>query len=260
MENFALTEAYGLDTTKTFDEQFSQVSVEAIWTYIVALAIYLLESIFDTKQTELEARIAAEYPFSFSWYYYKARLFQLGDTLIFDDTTYKFTYPLQDETKQIVDYVAVRQREVDGVTKLQVYAAKAGKAALTVDEKAAFEAYMRQIGAAGTHFEFVSLAPDELKIDLVVTYNPQALDSTGERLAGGGKPVEEAVNAYLDGIKYSGAFSRTKLVDAVQQATGVIDVVLGDVLLNDVLTATQTFESDSGFYEAVEINVVYTAG
>lgn len=258
--NFALSEAYDLDTTKTFDEQFSKVSVEAIWTFIVALSIFLLESIFDAKQTQLEARIAAEYPFSFSWYYDKAKAFQLGDSLVFDESTYQFTYPVTDAAKQIIGFVAVRQREVDGVTKLQVYAAKAGKSALVVDEKAAFEAYIRQIGAAGTHFEFISLAPDQLKINLVVTYNPQLLDSTGERLAGGGKPVDDAVNAYLDGIKYSGSFSRTKLVDVVQAASGVIDVVLGDVELNDVVTNTQTFESDSGFYEAEEINVTYTAG
>ena len=260
MANFALTEAYGLDTSKTFDEQFSAVSIEAIWTFIVALAIFLMESIFDTEKAALEARIAAEYPFSFSWYYNKALAFQLGDLLIFDETTYKFAYPVVDETKQIVDFVAIRQREVDGVTKLQVYAAKEGKEALTVDEKAAFEAYVRQIGAAGTHFEFISLAPDQIDLELVVTYNPQILDGTGTRLSGSGKPVEEAISAYLDGIKYSGAFSRTKLVDAIQQADGVFDVVLGDVYLNDVLTNTQTFESDSGFYAADEIGVTYTAG
>jgi hypothetical protein len=49
-------------------------------------------------------------------------------------------------------------------------------------------------------------------------------------------------------------------VDAVQAATGVIDVVLGDVELNDVVTNTQTFESESGFYAAEVIVVVYGAG
>jgi len=260
MANATLTDAYGLNTSKTFDEQFSAVSIEAMWTYIVALALFLMESVFDKKQAELEARIANEYPYSAAWYYNQALLFQLGDTLVFNETTYKFSYLELNESKQVVKFAAIRQREVAGVSKLLVYAAKAAKAALTVNEKAAFEAYIRQIGAAGTHFEFISLAPDLVNLALTVTYNPQILDSTGTRLQGTDKPVVIAVNNYLNGIKYSGAFSRTKLVDAIQQAEGVLDVVLGNVHLNAVLTNTQTFESNSGFYVANVITDSYTPG
>lgn len=258
--NITLQEAYGLDATKTFDEQFSAVSLESIWTFIVATAIYLLELIIDQKQTDIESMIASDYPFSFPWYYDMARQFQLGDSLVFDETTYKFAYATPDATKQIVQYVAIRQREVSGVTKLQVYSAKANKAALSASELAAFQAYIQQIGAAGTHFEFISLAPDALTINLTVTYDPQVVGYDGTRLNGTGKPVDEAVAAYLDGIKYSGSFSRTKLVDAVQAADGVIDVVIGDVDLNGELANGQTFESPSGFFTAETINVTYTAG
>ena len=258
--NITLQEAYGLDPAKTFDQQFSTVSLEAIWTFIVASAIYLLELIIDKKETELEALIAAEYPFSFAWYYNRALAFQLGDTLAFDETSYKFAYPVQDESKQIVKFVAIRQREIEGVTKLQVYAAKAGKVALSASELDAFKAYIQQVGAAGTHFQFISLNPDLLTLNLAVTYNPQVLGYDGNRLAGGGKPVNEAIAAYLDGIKYSGSFSRTKLVDAVQAAVGVVDVVLGDVLMNGDLVNSQTCESTSGFFSASVINATYTPG
>lgn len=260
MSNFTLQDAYGLDGTKTFDEQFSAVSIEAIWTYIVASSIYLMEQLFDKKTKEVEDQIAVTYPFSTAWYYARALEFQLGDSLVFDEETYKFAYPVIDEAKQIVNHVAIRQRVIEGVTKLQVYAAKDSKAALTISELTAFQEYIKQIGAAGTHFEFISLAPDSLTINMTVTYDPQVLDFEGKRLSGTGKPVEEAITAYLDGIKYSGSFSRTKLVDAVQAADGVIDPVLGDVLLNGELNNSQMFESPSGFYNASTMNITYTAG
>lgn len=260
VSNFTLQEAYGLDSSKTFDEQFSKVSLEAIWTFIVASAIYLLEMIVDQKTTELESQIAAEYPFSIPWYFATAKKFQLGDELVFDELTYQFGYALADETKQIVKNVAVRQREISGVTKLQVFATKDAKVALTAGELAAFQSYIKQIGAAGTHFDFISLVPDNLTINLTVNYNPQIMSYAGDRLSGEGKPVDEAINTYLDTIKYGGSFSRTKLVDAVQAADGVFDVVLGDVLINDDLANTQNFESPSGFFKATVVTVNYTPG
>ncbi len=41
---------YGLDTSKTFDEQFSKVSIESILYYVVASAIYILEVLSDTRE------------------------------------------------------------------------------------------------------------------------------------------------------------------------------------------------------------------
>lgn len=257
--NEVLREAYGIDALKSFDDQFSKVSLESIIIFIVATAIWLLEVIVSQKETELESQIASEYPYSIPWYYNKALQFQLGDWLAFD-SSYKFTYPVIDEDKQIVKFVAIREREVDGVTTLQIFATKAAKDALTEDELAAFTAYIQQIGAAGTHFEFISLAPDTISLEMVCVYNPQLLSFEGERLAGGGKPVNEAIEAYLDGIKYGGSFTRTKLVDAIQVANGVFDVELESVLLNGVLNASRSFESPSGFFKSDVITVTYTPG
>lgn len=258
--NLTLQEAYGLDPELTFAQQFSTVSLEAIITYIVASAIYLHELIVDQKATELETQIAAEYPFSFAWYEREAKKFQLGDTLAYDEATYKFTYPVFDEDKQIIKYVAIRQREVSGVTTLQVFAAKADKVALSAPELAAFSTYMEEIAAAGTHFQFISLAPDQLEIESTIVYDPQVIDGNGNSLADGTNTVETAINSYLNGIKYSGIFNRTKLVDAIQQAAGVLDVALGDVYLNAGLNNAQSFESPSGFFEAYVITTTYTAG
>ena len=257
VENITMQSIYGFDTSLTFEKQFSIVSFESVLTYIIATAIYLYESIVSAKVDEIESQIASKYPFSIPWYSDMALTFQIGDSLLFDETIYKFTYPVIDLTKQIIKFTTIRQRQVEGVTKLQVFATKANKTALTTDELAAFSAYITQTGAAGTHFEFISLNPDQLIINLTVYYDPQILSSTGVSLSDGTKPIEISINSYLNGIKYGGTFNRTRQADAVQLASGVNDVVLGDISVNADLNNLQSFESASGFYTAQTINAIY---
>jgi hypothetical protein len=95
---------------------------------------------------------------------------------------------------------------------------------------------------------------------MVVTYDPQVLDSEGNSLANGGKPVEDAIINYLDNIRYGGVFSRTRLVDAAQSASGVVDPQLGDVKMNTELNNSNAFESPSGFFKAQTLNLLYTPG
>lgn len=248
-----------LDATKTFDEQFSKVSFLSILTYIVASAIFLHEQIVNDKAVEIEAQIASKYPFSIPWYYAQSLAFQLGDELVFNKNTFQFAYASIDATKQIIKYTSIRQRQVEGVTKLQVFATKENKVALTADELTAYSAYLRQVGAAGTHFQFISLAPDNLELNLTVYYNPQILKADGTSYADGSKPVETAIDNYLNGITYGGVFNRTKLTDAVQLATGVSDAVLFNVKLNGDLNNTREFESASGFYNSLNPNIEYIA-
>lgn len=250
---------YGLDATKTFDEQFSPVSLEAQYVEISGALTNDFETFVDVRTSEIEAKIAAEYPFSVSWYFSRALAFQFGDTLEYNPDTFGFSYAIIDASKQIIKHVAIRQvTNDDNVTVLRVYAAKEGKKALNPDELNAFSEYLFQIGAAGTHFEYITRDPDKLTINLRIYYNPQVLNGAGEKLSGGNKPVIEAVNDYLNNIRYAGIFNRTHIVDAIQKADGVSDVVLDDVLLNNVTNNSQSFQSPSGFYVAETINATYT--
>ena len=259
IDNVSLQELYSLDPTKTFEEQFSVVSLESLLTYIFSYIAWLYESIVDNKAADVLAAIDARQYFTIPWYHASALAFQIGDELVYDDNTFRHGYVVVDESKRIIKYTTIRQRLVEGVTKLQVFAAKANKTAMSADELAAFSAYIVQVGAAGTHFQFISLSPDQRELNLTVYYNPQILSSSGLKLSDSSSPVDGAINAHLDAIKYAGAFNRNKLVDAVQLADGVQDVVLGDVRLNGDLKNDREFESESGFYTAQTINVTYLA-
>ncbi|MEA4981428.1 MAG: hypothetical protein VB066_01795 [Paludibacter sp.] len=259
IDNLVLRVAYELNPAIAWDEQFSATSVESQITYIISYVIWIFEMIVSDITNQITSQIAAQQPFSVPWYTDVAKRFQIGDQLLYDENTYKFDYAVIDNSKQIVKYVAIRQRQIEGVTKLQVFATKANKVAMTADELQAFSSYITQKGAAGTHFQFISLAPDELVINLTVYYNPQIIGADGLLLSGGSNPVEIAVNTYLNSIQYAGVFNRTKLTDSVQNADGVNDVILGDVRLNGDLNNSRQFESASGFYSATTINVTYHA-
>lgn len=250
---------YGLDENKTFDQQFSAVSLESQFVEVAGALTNDFETLVDARASGIEAQIAAKYPFSVPWYYSISLAFQLGDTLVFNPDTFGFGYAVIDESKQIIKHVAIRQIENDDhVTVLRIYVAKEGKQALTPDELNAFVSYIFKLGAAGTHFDYVTRNPDVLDISVRIFYDPQILNASGERLSGGGKPVDEAINTYLDGILYGGVFNRTKIVDAIQNADGVADVVLDNVSMNGTLNNAQSFTSPSGFYLAENINATYT--
>ena len=119
---------------------------------------------------------------------------------------------------------------------------------------------MREIGAAGTHYLFVSEAPDALRVHLQVYYDPLVLDSMGQRLEGGGKPVEETVEAYLNSLEYGGTFYASKLVDMLQVTTGVKDVVLEGTTWKGEKANRRRIDADSGafVYVKTEGDIVYS--
>ena len=76
---------------------------------------------------------------------------------------------------------------------------------------------------------------------MTVQYNPQVLTPDGKLISDPlVYPVEDAINNYLKGIVYGGALNKTSLVDAVQAAPGVIDVVLSGVAVKPATASEYT--------------------
>lgn len=260
LTNETIQSLYELNPAKTFDEQFSKVSIEAVLIYIFSASVWLLEQLWESFKTETEKRIDDAYVTSLSWYYRKALEFQKGDALEFDSKTYSYKYPIIDINKQIVKNVAIRQVTDENVTKLKVYFSDENKQPLSSDLRTSFETYMREIGAAGTHYLFVSEAPDPLRVHLRVYYDPLVLDSTGTRLEGGGKPVEETVESYLNALEYGGTFYASKLIDMIQTAQGVKDVELDGTTWQGIKENRRRIDAVSGSfsYEKNENDIIYS--
>jgi|WetSurMetagenome_2_1015567.scaffolds.fasta_scaffold50609_2 hypothetical protein len=261
MADTTLQAAYGFADTDSFDDVFSTVSIERIIIYIIASAMWALENIFDTFSEDITTKINDEIVTSIMWYYNKALAFQYGDDLIFDSDTYSFGYAAINTTNQIVQYVAVREvvDSTTNVTELKIYYSGANKAALTTAQQTAFEAYMRSIGAAGTHYIFVSQNPDALGLSLNIYYDPLILDSTGKKISDSSYPVTDAINTYLNNLKYGGTFYASALIDALQATDGVKDVELTSTYWNGSAAARRKIDAASGAfsYDATNSSITY---
>lgn len=257
-----LKNAYSLETGKSFDEQFSKVSLEAIIIYIVALAHNLIERVMDTFSAEIDSRINATYLGSIPWFYQKVLDYQHGYLLSFNQQKYTFEYSEVNESAKVIKYAAVRQVE-DTITKLKIYVANANKEPITSEQLTAFQEYMRRVGPAGIHYEFVNENADLLKISIQVIFDPLVLKSTGQKLTDGSYPVREAIQAYVDGITFGGIFNKTRLIDAIQSAEGVVDIILIELEHSEYggefATVTgQNVESSAGAFVVDTIADTYT--
>lgn len=241
MADSVIIERYGFEAGSTFEDTFSAVSLESIWFSIVAAAIYVLETIFDAFREDVDSKIAQAVVASIPWYHKISLEFQYGDSLVFDEKTQGFVYPVIDESKRIVKFAACR--DLGGM--VYVLASKDNGSgfpeALSSDELSAFSSYLIERKPAGVLLQAASFDPDEVRASMTVQYNPQVLSPDGQLIAQPGVyPVEDAINAYLNGIVYGGALNKTKLVDAVQAAAGVIDVSLGTVSVKTAAESTFT--------------------
>jgi len=230
MNDSVIIDRYGFAAGSTFESTFSAVSLESIWFSIVAAAIYVLETLFDAFKEDVDAKIAQAVLASIPWYHKISLEFQYGDSLVFDEETQQFVYPEIDESKRIVKYAACR--DLGGM--VYVIASKdngsGAPAPLSADELTAFTSYLQERKPAGVLLQAASFSPDQVQVSMTIQYDPQVLMADGRLITDPSiYPVEDAINAYLGNIVYGGDLNKTKLVDAVQAAAGVRDVVLSGV-------------------------------
>lgn len=227
MQDEAIREAYDLSQDKTrFADCFSAVSLENLLFYIVAACHYVLESIFEKFTQDVEQKISRAVVASIPWYFDKAKAFQYGDALVLNPRTFGYEYAKIDTLKQLVKYVAVRDRGAS--IEMLVSTEQNGKPTPLSDEVlTAFKHYINAIKIAGVVINVRTRKADELSIAVKVVVDPLKINRTGVDIASSEKVVEHAIENYLADIVYGGTFNKTKLVDAIQRVDGVVDVVLG---------------------------------
>lgn len=227
MQDEAIRDAYGISPGKTrFADCFSAVSLENLLFYIVAACHYVLESIFEKFTQDVEQKISRAVVASIPWYFDKAKAFQYGDALVLNPLTFGYEYAKVDTSKQLVKYVAVRDRGAS--IEMLVSAEQDGKPTpLQDDFLTAFKHYINAIKIAGVVINVRTRKADELSIAVKVVVDPLKINRQGVDIASSEKVVEHAIENYLADIVYGGTFNKTKLVDAIQRVDGVVDVALG---------------------------------
>ncbi len=224
MDNNTIQELYSLDTNRTFEEQFSKVSLESVLFYTVAVSIWILEKIFDTHKKEVTDIVDKMKPHSLKWYAEKSKAFQYGFDLLPDSDKFNNEGKTDEQIKEskIVKYAAV----IEQSKQLLIKVAKVENnnlTYLTTDELVAFNNYVSRIKDAGVFVHTLSDEPEQLLLQLKIYYNPLVLRSNGSRVDGTEtEPVKNAIRKYLQEIEFNGVFVVAHLVDRLQKVEGVV--------------------------------------
>lgn len=217
-----------IDTAQDLLADLTTTSRVARWRlmlWVVAVAIWVHENLWDRFRAEVDDLAQRSAVGTRRWYVEQALAFQFGYDLVEGDDGV-FRYEVDDPASRIIRSAAVKDQS--GTVLLKVAREVSGELqALSAPQLIAFAAYIAQIKMAGTIINLVSAAPDLIKVQFRVYYDPLVMSQTGTLIAEPSvKPVEVAIRSYLKALPFNGVLRLTDLVDAVQAAQGVEDPVL----------------------------------
>lgn len=253
------------DSSQTFLDDLTSSSKVAIWRllfFVVAVAIFIHESLFDTFKADVETRALEIIPATTRFYVIEALKFQLGDELVFVDGTFRFADSTSAAAlaKQIVKQASARDINEVVTLKIAKDDGSGGLAKLSTTEKTAFEAYLNKIKIAGTKTIVISDDPDLLKVAYTIEFDPLVMKSDGTLIEDGTSPVQEAIDAYIEGLPFDSVFRVQDLTDAIQLARGVVNAV-ADVIeakfalldFEDILAVpTEIYLPNAGYLVTVD--------
>ena len=182
IRNEHIISAYGIDTSKSFNEQFSLVSFENTLFEIFAIILFLFEKIFDEHKREVSEALSEQKPHTARWYRNKALAFQYGfnlhsETDLFDNTG---KGKEEIENSKIIKYSAVTEVEIESrlIVKIatESVAPTGNLSPLTQEQKAAFDVYINEIKDAGVRITTINYLPDILKLQMKIYRDPLVLD------------------------------------------------------------------------------------
>lgn len=236
----------------------SKVAIWRLWVYIIAVAIWSLEKLFDQHRADIDKRLAELKPHTARWYRSKALAFQYGFDLLTDSDKFNNVGHTEEaiEASKIVKYSAVIESKNEGRLIVKI-AGEQGEQLqpITEPQKQAFEAYLQKIKDAGVRLSVVNYQPDILHLQMKIVYDPLVLDSNGQSIIHATKPVEEAIKSYLKRLPFNGELVLAHLIDVLQQAEGV-------KIPHLVLAQSKNITSGGGYgaFETIEISKIPTAG
>lgn len=204
----------------------TSTSRTAIWrllTFVIAVCIWTLETLFDLHKSEIEAIILEKNPHTRNWYANVAKQYQHGyslppDAFMYDNTGLDAT--VIENSKIVAQSAAV---ELERSLRIKVARLVSGELApLTNDQLTGLTVYMQRIKDAGVRLEITSGQPDSLKLSVDCYYDPLILNSLGQRLDGNGNTtVQNGVKDFLKTLPFNGVLELESLTDNQQKIEGV---------------------------------------
>lgn len=200
----------------------SKRAIWRLWTYVVAVAINLLEQLMDIFIVNAERIVSLAAPQTPQWVQDKVLKFQYSATnpQVVQLIDFIPQYPVVDEALRIVTRCSVRTTLANQVG---IKVAKSEPPApLSVGEVAALQDYIDTIGVAGVQYNVTSGNSDKLYVFAVVYYQGQFSSVIKAN-------VVASIETYLANIPFDGTLLLSDLEIAIKGVDGVNDVVFSEV-------------------------------
>lgn len=225
ISNETVKNLYGLEEGKTFEEQFSPLSLESIFSYIVASAIWLVYAVVEQFKTDIQELLRNEKAHTANWYATRAKDFQFGYDLATDTDSYDNS-TLTDEqitAAKIIKFSAATETEDQSILFLKIAKGNGvSKEPISDLQLTAFKAYLGRIKDAGVRISVINAQPDDLRLELDIYYNPLILGNDGARLDGTDEtPVQNVIRDYISNLAFNGLYVNQSLIDRLQTVEGV---------------------------------------
>jgi hypothetical protein len=200
----------------------SRVANWRLWLFIMSVAIWMHELLWDKFKLEILDIIDKKETGTLRWYRDQALNYQEGYALSYIGT--KYTYTTVDEAAKIIKRAATIEANGQVIVKVAKLVANV-ITPLDVNELSAFTAYMQQVRFAGTNLAVISRLPDLLRVGTTIYYDPLVLNTNGSLIVNSSVfPAHDAINNYISNLPFDGIFLKTAYIDAIQKSVGVITV------------------------------------
>ena len=207
-------------------DELDSKSQSAKWSliaFIVAVAINLMEQLFDAFNLEIDNKLLNGVPGTVQWCQAKTLEFQYSES----DPQNLILIDLVPQYSEIVPaYQIITRSSVTETTNLGI-TIKVAKSEppepLSANEKIALTDYWETLRYAGTSIEIISELPDRLFVNAEIYYDGAFAGNIESN-------VKNALTTYLQNLSsaenFNGVVRNSAIVDSIQAVEGVIDVKL----------------------------------
>jgi hypothetical protein len=229
MANETLANLYGYVLGASFDAEFSLVSLENIVFEIVALAIFLHELMFSQHTNEVEEKLFTQKSGRKSWYRTLALNFQYGFDLVNDQDYFENGNATEEQilASKIVKYAAVTESSDESRVIIKIAGETAGLLSpISPEQKAAFQAYIKDTKWAGVKITVINYLPDRLFLNIQIKRDALVLNNNGMSILNANYPANEAIQEFMKELPFDGELRLSALVDKLQGVSGVLDATV----------------------------------
>lgn len=253
------------EVLSTYLNSDSMYAIYRVFTYIIATAIWIMESYFDEHEKEVDTRLANEKAGGLPWYRTMALRFQFGFDLVTDKDYFDNSNATEQqiEASKIIKYAAINEATESSRLILKI-AGETNGVLEAIEDASQIEAinqYFKEIRIAGVEVTIINYKADKLYLNITIKRDSLVLDNKGMSKLNGNYPIQDALKEFMKELDFNGELKLSALIDKLQIIPGVLDATLNSAQsswinpeVNDYETPQPIYVSkiaESGYFEIV---------